>query len=261
VPGDRRTIDLNADVGEASDEAGIEVEHALLGLVTTGHIACGGHAGDVASMQRTMTTALAAGVRVGAHPSYPDRDGFGRRPMAIGAEELTTSLSQQIGALVALASSLGATVRSVKAHGALYGEVGRGGVSCEALRAAMRRHCEADTTLVLPAGSPAVARARQDGMPVLEEGFSDRAYASDGGLVPRQRAGSVYDDPARAAAQAVGLAVRESVVADDGSVLALAVDTLCVHGDSPNAVALAEAVRHALGEAGVGVVAPSTHRG
>jgi 5-oxoprolinase (ATP-hydrolysing) subunit A len=262
VPGDRRTIDLNADIGEASDEAGIEVEQALLGLVTTGHIACGGHAGDAASMRRTIATASASGVRVGAHPSYPDRDGFGRRPMVIGVEDLTTSLSEQIGALVALATSQGATVRSVKPHGALYGEVGRGGTSCEALRAAMRQHCAADTTLVLPAGSPAVARMRQDGMPVLEEGFSDRAYASDGALVPRHEAGSVYDDPARAATQAVGLVVRDSVVADDGSVLALAVDTLCVHGDSPNAVALAEAVRHALVEAGVSVVAlASPHRG
>ena len=261
MPGDRRTIDLNADVGEASDEPGIAVEQAMLGLVTTGHIACGGHAGDAASMQRMIETALAAGVHVGAHPSYPDRDGFGRRPMEIGAEDLQTSLSEQIGALVALATSLGATVRSVKAHGALYGEVGRGGISCEALRAAMRQHCEADTALVLPAGSPAVARVRQDGMPVFEEGFSDRAYAPDGGLLPRYQAGSVYDDPARAAAQAVGLVVRDSVVAHEGSVLVMAVDTLCVHGDSANAVAMAEAVRYALGDAGVAVAAPAPHRG
>jgi 5-oxoprolinase (ATP-hydrolysing) subunit A len=261
VPGVQRTIDLNADVGEAVDDAGIAVERALLDLVTTVHVACGGHAGDGASMRRTVQAALAAGVRVGAHPSYPDRGGFGRRPMEMAAEDLRSSLAEQIGALVAVTASLGTRVHSVKAHGALYGEVGGGGSSCDALVAAVHEQCDVDTALVLPAGSPGVAALQAAGVRVLQEGFSDRAYAPDGGLVARSEPGSVYDDPTVASAQALGLAVRESVVAHDGSVISLVVDTLCVHGDSPNAVAMAGAVRRSLAEAGVALAAPPTHDG
>jgi UPF0271 protein len=260
MPAEERTIDLNADVGEADDATGTEVERALLELVTTANVACGGHAGDAQSMHHTVQAALAAGARVGAHPSYPDRDGFGRRPMEIAAEDLRSSLAEQIGALVAVATSLGTRVHSVKPHGALYSEVGRGGSSCDALVAAVRAHCGADTALIVPAGSPAVAMLRTAGVPVLQEGFSDRAYAPDGGLMARSADGSVYDEPAVAAAQALGLAGRGSVVAQDGSVLDLSVDTLCVHGDSPNAVAMANAVRLALAEAGITVQAPVARR-
>jgi 5-oxoprolinase (ATP-hydrolysing) subunit A len=256
---ERRTIDLNADVGEADDVAGREVEDDLLGLVTSAHVACGGHAGDVQSMRHTVEAALAAGVRVGAHPSYPDREGFGRRPMEMTAADLRASLAEQIGRLVAVTTALGTRVHSIKPHGALYGEVGRGGSSCDALVAAVQAHCDADTALVLPAGAPAVAALRAAGVPVLEEGFSDRAYAPDGSLVARSAAGSVYDEPEVATAQALGLAARGSVVAHDGSIIRLAVDTLCVHGDSPNAVAMARAVRRALAEAGIAVVAPARH--
>jgi 5-oxoprolinase (ATP-hydrolysing) subunit A len=257
VPGDRRTIDLNADVGEAGDDTGIGVERALLELVSTVHIACGGHAGDEASMRETVRAAMAAGVAVGAHPSYPDRDGFGRRPMELAAGDLRASLAEQIGSLVAVAESEGARVRSVKPHGALYAEVGRGGTSCDALRTAVQGQCETGTALVLPAGSPAVQLMAETGIPVLQEGFSDRSYAADGGLVGRQEAGAVLAEPAEAAAQARRLAVLGSVVARDGSVLPLTVDTLCVHGDSPNAVAMAVAVRRVLADAGVMVAAPT----
>jgi 5-oxoprolinase (ATP-hydrolysing) subunit A len=259
VPAELRTIDLNADVGEADDVTGKEVERALLGLVTSAHVACGGHAGTEQSMRHTVQAALAVGVHVGAHPSYPDRDGFGRRPMEMAAGDLRASLAEQIGALVAVTTSLGTRVHSVKPHGALYGEVGRGGSSCDALVAAVHEHCDADTALILPAGSPAVAVLRAAGVPVLQEGFSDRAYAPDGGLVARSAAGSVYDEPEVAASQALELALRGSVVAYDGSVIRLAIDTLCVHGDSPNAVAMAGAVRRTLADAGIAVRAPVTH--
>ena len=122
-----RTIDLNADVGEASDPAGIDVEHALLGLVTTAHVACGGHAGDEESMTATVAAALAQSVRVGAHPSYPDREGFGRRPLDIDRAELRRSLADQVGALEQVCRRAGTSVQSVKPHGALYEEVAKGG--------------------------------------------------------------------------------------------------------------------------------------
>ena len=256
MPGEPRTIDLNADVGEASDPAGIAVERALLGFVTSVHIACGGHAGDRDSMQATVEAARRSGVRVGAHPSYPDREGFGRRPLKMSTGELSSALRGQIATLMEVAASLKATVDSVKPHGALYGVVGRDEGTCRVLLDVLLDLLGPDTTLVLPAGTPAVSWARHADVRVLQEGFADRAYTANGELMGRQLPGSVYGDPALAAAQARGLAVDGTVVTDDGVSLSLVVDTLCVHGDSPDAVALARAVRHALHDAGVTVAAP-----
>jgi 5-oxoprolinase (ATP-hydrolysing) subunit A len=238
-----RSVDLNADVGEATDDAGITVERDLLDLVTSVHVACGGHAGDEASMQATVAAALERGVQVGAHPSYPDREGFGRRPLDISASALEASLRNQIRALVEVCRARDTTVHSVKAHGALYGEVAQGGAALDALRAAVSACCQPGTALVLLAGSPAVALCRGDGVTVHEEGFCDRAYAADGTLVGRSEEGAVFSDPGQAARQAVELATNGTV------------DTLCIHGDSPGAVELATAVRRALQTAGVGVTA------
>ena len=256
MPAERRAVDLNADVGEASDDTGIAVERALLGLVTSAHIACGGHAGSAESMRATVHVALAGGVRVGAHPSYPDRVGFGRRPMEMTTRQLTASLTGQIGALGDVAATLGTTVRTVKAHGALYGEVARATIALAVLLDVMDELCGPDTALVLPSGAPAIALATERGVTVHREGFVDRAYTADGALMPRQLPGSVFDDPATAAAQALGLAARGTVTADDGTTLSLPVDTLCVHGDSPHAPALARGVRAALAAAGIAVAAP-----
>jgi 5-oxoprolinase (ATP-hydrolysing) subunit A len=251
-----RIIDLNADVGEATDGAGIEVERTLMGLVTSVHVACGGHAGDDESMAATVAFAMEHNVRVGAHPSYPDRTGFGREPMEIDRGELGESLMGQLRALDRICRSLGATVASVKAHGALYEEVGKGGAVYETFRDAVRAVLGEDTALVLPSGCRALAMVLRDGMTACEEGFCDRAYRRDGGLVSRTEPGAVLADPAAAAAQALSLA-RGAVVADDGSVLTLWVDTLCIHGDSPGAVAIATAVRTAMTEVGIEVVAPA----
>lgn len=251
-----RTIDLNADVGEATDGAGIEVERTLMGLVTSVHVACGGHAGDDDSMTATVVAGLQRGVRVGAHPSYPDRAGFGRTPMEIDRDELGESLSAQLRALDRICRSQGTTVASVKAHGALYEEVGKGGAVYGTFRDAVRGVLGEDTALVLPSGCRALAMVLRDGMTAREEGFCDRAYRRDGGLVARSEPGAVLADPAQAAAQALTLA-RGAVVAADGSVLTLWVDTLCIHGDSPGAVAIATAVRTAMAEVGIEVVAPA----
>jgi UPF0271 protein len=249
-----RTIDLNADVGEADDTDGVAVERALLGVVTSAHVACGGHAGDEHSMRATVQAALDSGVAVGAHPSYPDRAGFGRHAMDILGSDLTRSLSEQIGALVDVARSCGTRVRSVKAHGALYAEVAQGEEAFASLLDAVHATCEPGTALVLQAGSPAVSLARGAGLVVYEEGFCDRAYSSNGGLVARGEPGSVYDDAALAARQALGLARGDTVTADDGTVLTVHVETLCLHGDSPNAVSMARAVRGALTGAGIRVL-------
>jgi UPF0271 protein len=260
VPDEGRAIDLNADVGEATDTAGIAVERALLGLVTSAHIACGGHAGDEASMRDTVRAARDNGVRVGAHPSFPDLDGFGRRPMKMASRDLSSALASQIGALIDVATSLEATVQSIKPHGALYSEVSRGTAACDALLAVILELCGPEVSLVLPSGAPAVVMAQDAGVHVLREGFADRSYLRNGELVARQVAGSVYSDPTQAAIQALGLAVEGEVTTRDGVTLSLEVDTLCIHGDSPHAVAMAEAVLRALAEAGVAVRAPSTRR-
>jgi UPF0271 protein len=251
-----RSIDLNADVGEATDAAGIDVERTLLGLVTTVHVACGGHAGDDDSMQATVAAALEDDVRVGAHPSYPDRAGFGRQPMDIDRGELGASLARQLRALDRICRAAGTTVQSVKAHGALYEEVAKGGAVYETFRDAARDSVGEETALVLPSGCRALAMVLRDGLTAWEEGFCDRAYRPDGGLVDRAEAGAVLTDPGVAAAQALSLA-RGAVVAHDGSVLTLWVDTLCIHGDSPGAVAIATAVRTALADVGIQVIAPA----
>ena len=251
-----RRIDLNADVGEATDEAGRDSERELLALVTTAHIACGGHAGDEASMAATVADALERSVRIGAHPSYPDREAFGRRPVEIDHTELRASLTGQLRALQGVARAARTQVESVKPHGALYEEVAKGGAVYESLRDAMREACEPGTVLVLRSGCRAMAMALRDGIEVMEEGFCDRAYRPDGGLVDRSQAAAVVSDPEEAAAQARSLA-RGAVVATDGSVLTLWVDTLCVHSESPGAVAMATAVRAALSELDIDIAAPA----
>jgi len=237
-----RSVDLSADVGEATTASDLAVERALLELVSSAHVACGGHAGDAESMDQTVRAALEHGVEVGAHPSYPDREGFGRRAMTIDHSALTASLRQQLGALVEVCQGLDTALHSVKAHGALYAEVALGGPSFDALRAAMVDVCAPGTALVLPAGSAALDRCADAGLAVRVEGFCDRAYAPDGTLVDRSLPGAVFDDPELAAEQAVRLAA--------------AVDSLCLHGDTPGVVGLATAVRRALEQAGVVVAAP-----
>ena len=251
-----RTVDLNADVGEATDEEGMEREGALLGLVTSANVACGGHAGDEASMRATVATAVAESVRVGGHPSYPDREGFGRRPMRMSRNDLRASVADQLRALDRVCRAAGTSIQSVKPHGALYEEVAKGGAVYEAVRDAVRDACDASTTLVLPSACRATAMALRDGLPVCEEGFCDRAYRPDGGLVDRAMPGALLADPEEAAHQALSLA-KGAVVASDGSLLTLWVDTLCIHGDSPSAVAIATAVRAALAESDIDVAAPA----
>jgi UPF0271 protein len=165
--------------------------------------------------------------------------------MAMEPGQLEASLHQQLTALAAICASIGTTLHSVKPHGALYGEAARAGGALDALRAAMAGSCGPDTALVLPAGSPAVGLCRAEGMAVRAEGFCDRAYAPDGTLVDRTAPGAVFTDPGQAARQAIELARAGSV------------DTLCIHGDSPGAVAMATAVRQALVDAGIAVTAPS----
>ncbi len=247
------SVDLNADVGELAGEPGTPLpDRSLLDLVTTAHVACGFHAGDPELMRRTVTAALAAGVVVGAHPSYPDRRGFGRHPMDRSPSLVADDVAYQVGALQAVARTCGGRVRSVKAHGALYNRMAVDEACTLAVAGAVAALGD-DLVLVVPAGSLAEAVARRQGVPTATEGFCDRGYLPDGTLAPRSTAGAVVTDPEEAGRRAVAMAVNGRVTAVDGRELPLRCDTLCVHGDTPGAVAVAAAVRRALTGAGVGL--------
>lgn len=244
-------IDLNADVGEGLDE----VDAALLPLLTSANIACGGHAGDEETMARVVELALRHGVAIGAHPGYPDREGFGRRPMGLAVAELRDTVVDQLERLAGVARRARATIVHVKPHGALYNAAASdadvAAVVAEAVRASAP-----SLVLVGLAGSRLLEAGRAAGLAVAAEGFADRAYEPDGRLRSRDRAGAVHDDPARVAAQAVDIARDRRVALEAGGWLAVEADTLCLHGDTPGAVANALAVREALARAGVEVRPP-----
>ena len=202
-----RRIDLNADLGEGGSE-----DELLLGLVSSCNIACGGHAGSDEIMRRTLAHALAAGVAIGAHPGYEDRENFGRRELQMTPQAVTELVVRQVGKLAALAQETGASLDHVKPHGALYHQANR------------------DLSLA--------AAARAAGVIVRAEGFADRRYQNDGSLQPRSQPGAVIEDPAEAVAQALALAGSGRF------------ETLCVHGDGAHAATLLRAVRSALENAG-----------
>jgi UPF0271 protein len=230
------TIDLNADVGE------IEGEEALYALVTSVNVACGGHAGDSVSMTLAVQRAALHGVSVGAHPSYPDREHFGRRSLDLAVPELARSLAAQIAALAAICRSEHVSLVHVKPHGALYHDASARAGIADAVADAVAT-IDPRLHLVGLAGSAALASWAARGLRTWAEGFVDRAYEPDGSLRARQREGALILDPSRAAEQAVRLA-RSGVV-----------ETLCVHGDTPGAATLLRRVRSALAEAGIELAA------
>ena len=200
-------------------------------------------------MQETVEAALRHGVAVGAHPAYPDREGFGRRPLDVHVERIRADVLYQLGALEAIARAGGGRVTSVKPHGALYHRLSVDGACAAAVAGAMR-DVDDELWLVAPAGSLGAEVARSCGVRVAEEAFCDRAYASDGTLVPRDHEGALIEDPAEASRRAVRLVQDHAVDALDGRTLVVAPATLCVHGDTPGAASLAAAVRESLEAAG-----------
>ncbi len=247
-------MDLNSDVGESFGAYTIGADADLMPLITSANIACGFHAGDPSVMDRTVGLARTNGVQVGAHPGYPDLVGFGRRALDATPAEIENLVLYQIGALSAFARALGVTLRHVKAHGALYNVAAR---DLRVARAIARGVARFDMSLILVglANSALIDAAQELGLRAAREGFCDRAYNADGTLRSRREPGAVHDSPERAAAQAVQLARDHAVTTYDGQTLALEVDTLCLHGDTPHAVEFARAIRAALNQAGVKVTA------
>jgi UPF0271 protein len=243
------SIDFNSDLGE-----GAGTDMAIMPLVTSVNIACGGHAGNENTMRTTVELAMRHRVAIGAHPGYPDRERFGRVPMDMPARELIESVRRQVDSLVGVASRMGARVTHVKAHGALYNQGERDATIARdiifGVQAATGGH---ELVIVAPPGSAMLQEASEMRMKVAREGFVDRAYEADGTLQSRSIAGSVLTDPADAVRQALSFVKDGGVRAVDGSFLKLAVDTLCVHGDTPGATDIARAVRDALAKAKVKV--------
>lgn len=236
-------MDLNADLGE-----GGPADRELLDVVTSASVACGYHAGDPLTMVGTAKMAALRRIAVGAHPSYPDREGFGRRPMRITDEELFAAVVYQIGAMAAAAAAAATSLAYVKPHGALYNEAAADPAVAEPL---VRAVATTGLPLLCPHGSRMQAAAEMAGVVCYTEAFADRGYRPDGTLVRRGSPGALIHDPAEVARRAVRMVQDGQVTAEDGSVVELRADSLCIHGDTPGALELARSVRRALEDAGV----------
>jgi UPF0271 protein len=247
-------IDLNSDVGESFGRWQLGDDERVLQVVTSANVACGFHAGDASTLRTCCQTAVRHGVVVGAQVGYRDLAGFGRRFVDYDPAELADDVTYQIGALEALARVAGTRVAYVKPHGALYNATVHHEAQARAVVAAVRAYDPSLPVLGLP-GSRLLAAAEEAGLRAVREAFADRAYTPEGTLVARTERGSVLSDPDEVAARVVRLVTEGTLVAADGSTVRVEADSVCVHGDSPGAVAMAEAVRDALAAHGVGLEA------
>ncbi|MBN0041125.1 LamB/YcsF family protein [Cellulosimicrobium cellulans] len=245
-------IDLNADLGEGFGRWTLADDQALLGLVTSANVACGFHAGDPATMRAVTRDAAARRVRVGAHVSYRDLAGFGRRFMDVAPVELADDVLYQLAALDGFARLAGDRVRYVKPHGALYNAIVHHEAQARAVVDAVRAYDPALPVVGLP-GSAVLRLADEAGLPTVREAFADRGYLPTGELVPRGLPGAVVHDAEQVARRVVELVTSGTVPAVDGSPLRVEADSVCVHSDTPGAVGLLGAVRAALEDAGVEV--------
>ena len=245
------SIDLNADLGE-----GDAYDDALLRIVSSCNIACGGHAGDSESMAATVRAAIGNGVCVGAHPGYPDRDGFGRVSGFLRGDPLYQSLTEQVAAITDIAAQLGTRITHVKPHGALYNDALADPELADII-ARVTAEAPGEPSFVGMASTELEFAARRHDLHFVAEAFVDRAYEPDGTLVPRSSPGAVHEDLNVITTQAAGLATAGRVTASDGSVIEVEADTLCIHGDTPGAADAARAVYDVLESHGVEIRAVS----
>ncbi len=251
------TIDINCDMGESFGHYTLGNDAELLDYVSSANIACGFHAGDPQVMARTVALAVEKGVAVGAHPSYPDLQGFGRRKLDMTPDEIEAAIIYQIGALEGFARAAGTRLSHVKAHGALYNVAAAEPVVAKAYVQAVARYNSALPLVCLATSPMIIEEARRAGLNVIREAFADRAYNADGSLVSRKLPGSLITDPTQSADQVVRLVKQGQIIAIDGTTLQLEADTVCVHGDGPTAPAIVRALRERLSREEVKVCAPS----
>ena len=243
-------IDLNADVGESFGAWRMGADEELIPLVSSVNVACGFHAGDPLVIERTVALAARSGAAIGAHPGYPDLAGFGRREFDMAPDELEAAVLYQVAAVAGFVRAAGSELSHVKPHGALYNRAARDALVAGAVARAVRRF-SAELVLVGLAGSQLLDAGRAEGLSVAGEAFADRAYESDGSLRSRRLPGAVLADPDAAAGQALRIVREGRVSSFHGTEVEVRAETLCIHGDTPDAVAYARAVRRCLEEAGV----------
>jgi UPF0271 protein len=244
------TIDLNADMGESFGAYTMGNDEALLDVVSSANIACGFHAGDPATMRKTVRLALEKNVAIGAHPSLPDLMGFGRRAMEITADEAYDLVLYQLGALYAFVRAEGGQLSHVKPHGALYRQAAKQRTIADAIAKAVAKFDDS-LTLVGLSGSELIQAGKALGLKTANEAFADRTYQPDGSLTSRKHPNALIANANDAARQAVELACEGTVLTLQGKRIRIEADTICIHGDSPNALELARQIREALTEAGV----------
>ncbi|OIH96496.1 LamB/YcsF family protein [Curtobacterium sp. MCBA15_001] len=248
------TIDLNSDLGEGYGAWTLGDDQAMLDVVSSANIACGAHAGDPVVMLATARAAAARGVAVGAHVAYRDLLGFGRRPVSVTPDELHADVVHQLGAMAAAARVAGTAVTYVKPHGALYNTACADPVQAEAVVRAVAEVDPSLAVLALP-DSELLRAAERYGLRPVTEAFADRAYEPDGSLVSRRTPGAVLHDPDQVAARVLRMVTEGVATAVDGSDVPVRAESVCVHGDSPSAVLMAQAIRALLTAQGI-TVAP-----
>jgi UPF0271 protein len=246
------TIDLNCDLGESFGAYTIGADEAVMAAITSANVACGYHGGDPGVMRRTVRLARQAGVAVGAHPGFPDLVGFGRREMRMTPQDVEDMVLYQVGALAGIAHREGVRLSHVKAHGALYNMAVKDGALAAAIARAVAAFDPSLIFFALPDSQLARAGTAA-GLQVALEGFADRTYEPDGSLTPRSRTGAVIQDVSAVVARAVRMIADGTVMTTGQTTLALRIDTLCTHGDTPGAQALTRALRDGLERAGVTV--------
>jgi 5-oxoprolinase (ATP-hydrolysing) subunit A len=243
-------IDLNCDMGEIAEAIDDGTQEALMRSITSANIACGGHAGDAHTMRATIEQSLRAGVAIGAHPGYADRENFGRLELKVSLQQVADSVFEQVKALADVAESCGARVVHVKPHGALYNQAVRDRELAAAIAEGVARWGRG-VVLVGLAGSAMLDVFREKGFAVAAEAFADRRYEPDGTLRPRKFEDALIREPAEAGQQALSMVKRGVVTAIDGSEVPVAAQTICIHGDTPGATKIAAEVARTLREAGV----------
>lgn len=249
---DDRCIDLNADLGESFGVYSIGQDQDVLRLVTSANVACGRHAGDPRTMDATVRSSREVGVAVGAHPGFPDLQGFGRRLIEMSPDDVQLDVLYQIGALHGFCARHGVGLEHVKAHGALYNVALVNPDTAKAIASAVASY-NSELLFVAPFGSALASAGRESGLRIAYEGFADRAYNADGTLVSRRLPGAVISDAVRAADRAVQMVTEGSVDAITGDRITLRVNTVCVHGDNPDAVKILREVRSAFEKNGIRV--------
>lgn len=242
-----KKIDLNCDMGESFGAYTLGYDEQAMPFVTSINVACGFHASDPDHMAKTIAMAQKTGVAVGAHPGFPDLSGFGRRAMALTTEEIKNTVIYQIGALQGFCRAAGIKMQHVKAHGALY-NMAEKDLSVAAAIASAIKAVDEELFMLCLANSQMTVAARQQGVRCVEEAFADRAYTDEGTLVSRKIAGAVIHDVNQVVARVVRMAKDQSVVSISGKEIPINAQTVCVHGDTPGAVALVKEIRIALGK-------------